>query len=212
MVFKDRIEAGRRLADKLSPYKNQKNTIILALPRGGVVIGAAIARSLNLPLDIIITRKIGAPGNEEYAIGAITETGEGIFDQEAIAATGASKSYLKQKIAVETKEAQRRLKLYRGKKPNPDLKNKTIILVDDGIATGLTVRAAVQALRTFKPKRLIVAAPVIAQESLKQLQLEADDVIYLDSPFYFGAVGAFYENFSQTTDQEVINLIKKENP
>jgi len=209
MIFKDRKEAGARLAAKLKNFKGQMDTIILALPRGGVVTGFSVAQDLNLPLDIIVTRKIGAPFDQEYAIGAITETGEGIFDQRAIATLNISPDYLKQTIAQEQKEAQRRLELYRQNRPDLNLKDKTVIIVDDGLATGLTMRAAIKSTKMKKAAKIIAAIPVAAKDSLDQIAQEADEVIYLDAPAYFGAVGSFYENFGQTTDEEVIELLKQ---
>ena len=209
MIFKNRQEAGQKLAEKLNEFKGKKDTLILALPRGGVVTAFEIAKELNLPLDLVVPRKIGAPDNEEYAIGAITETGEGIFNQEAIASLGVPQEYLDNKIAAEKKEAQRRLKTYRQDRPPLNLANKTVIIVDDGIATGLTMRAAIKSVKEKKAKKVIVAVPVSAQDSLKTIQKEADEVICLDAPLFFGAVGAFYEDFGQTTDEEVIDLMKK---
>jgi len=209
MIFKNRQEAGQKLAEKLKEFKSQKNTIILALPRGGVVTAFEIAKELNLPLDLVIPRKIGAPDNEEYAIGAITETGEGIFNQEAIDSLSVSKEYLDKKVAAEKKEATRRLKTYRQDRPALNLKNKTVIIVDDGIATGLTMRAAIKSVKEKKAKKVIVAVPVSAQDSLKIIEKEVDQVICLDAPLFFGAVGAFYRDFGQTTDEEVIELMKK---
>jgi putative phosphoribosyl transferase len=209
MIFKDRAEAGRRLASKLQSYKDKKNTIILALPRGGVVTAYEIAKALNLPLDIIVPRKIGAPGNEEYALGAITESGQGIFNQEAINLTGATKEYLAKEVVKGKKEAQRRLKVYRKNRPVLKLLNKTVIIVDDGLATGLTMRAAIKSVKEKKAARIIVAVPVAAQDSLKLVSQEAEQTIYLDAPAFFGAVGAFYENFGQTSDEEVIDLMQK---
>ncbi len=209
MIFKDRIDAGQKLADKLQEYKNKKGTIILALPRGGVVVGFEIAKKLNLPLDLVVTRKIGAPNNDEYAIGAITESGEGIFDQQAISLLGVTKEYLDKKISEEMKEAMRRLKEYRVGRQPLNLKNKTIIIVDDGLATGLTMRAGIKSVKKQKVKEIIVAVPVAARDSLEIVKKEADRVIYLDAPSYFGAVGSYYENFNQTTDEEVLDLMRK---
>lgn len=209
MIFKNRIEAGQKLAEKLIEYKDKKDTYILALPRGGVVVGYEVAKKLNLPLDLVVPRKIGAPGNEEYAIGAITESGEGIFDQQAIKLLGVTKEYLDKKIAEEKKEALRRLKEYRIDREPLNLKNKTVIIIDDGLATGLTMRAAIKSVKKQNVKEIIVAVPVAAQDSLQIVKNETDKVICLDAPSYFGAVGAFYENFDQTTDEEVINLMKK---
>ena len=209
MIFKNRQEAGQKLAEKLKEFKSQKNTIILALPRGGVVTAFEIAKELNLPLDLVVPRKIGAPDNEEYAIGAITETGEGIFNQEAIDTLGVPQEYLDKKVADEKEEAQRRLKTYRQDRPILNLKNKTVIIVDDGIATGLTMRAAIKSVKEKKAKEIIVAVPVSAQDSLKTINKEVDKTICLDAPLFFGAVGAFYEDFGQTTDEEVIDLMKE---
>ncbi|MBN1325512.1 phosphoribosyltransferase [Candidatus Falkowbacteria bacterium] len=209
MFFLDRQEAGQKLAEKLKEYNEKKNTIILALPRGGVIVANEVAKKLNLPLDLVVPRKIGAPGNEEYAIGAITESGEGIFDKDAINILGVPKEYIAQKVAEEKKEALRRLKEYRADREPLNLKNKTVILVDDGLATGLTMRAAIKSIKKQKIKEIIVAVPVAAHDSLEIIKNEVDKVIYLDAPSYFGAVGAFYENFDQTTDQEVIDIMKK---
>ncbi|MFA5187981.1 MAG: phosphoribosyltransferase [Patescibacteria group bacterium] len=209
MIFKNRQEAGQKLAKKLQEFKNQKNVLVLALPRGGVITAFEVAKELNLPLDLIVTRKIGAPDNEEYAIGAITETGEGIFNQEAIKSLNISPEYLAKKVTAEKMEAIRRLKTYRLNRPALNLKNMTVIIVDDGLATGLTMRAAIKSVREKAAKKIIVAVPVSAQDTLKLIQKEVPNVIYLDAPLFFGAVGAFYQDFGQTTDEEVIELMKK---
>lgn len=208
MIFKDRIEAGQKLAKALKKYKRQKDTIILALPRGGVVTGFEVARALDLPLDLVVPRKIGAPGNPEFAIGAITEEGEGIFNEEVIRDYRISKEYINRIVEEEKKEAQRRLKAYRGDRPPLDLKDKTIIIVDDGIATGLTMRAAIKSCKKKDPKKIVVAVPCGAKDSIDQIKKEADEVICLHAPIFFGAVGAFYREFPQTTDEEVIEIIK----
>lgn len=209
MIFKDRQDAGQKLAQALKKYKDQKDTLILALPRGGVVTAFEIAKELNLPLDLVVPRKIGAPDNEEYAIGAITESGEGIFNQEVIDSLGIPKEYLNKKIAEEKKEAQRRLKTYRQDRPILNLANKTVIIVDDGIATGLTMRAAIKSIKENKAQKIIVAVPVSAKDSLKEIGKEVDQIICLDAPLFFGAVGAFYHDFGQTSDEEVIELMKQ---
>jgi len=209
MIFKDRIEAGQKLAKALEEYKGQKDTIILGLPRGGVVTGFEIAKALELPLDLVVPRKIGAPGNPEFAIGAITEEGEGIFNEGVIRDYEISKEYITRTVEEEKKEAQRRLKTYRGDRPPLDLKEKTVILVDDGIATGLTVRAAIKSVKNRDPKKIVVAVPCGAKDSIDQIKKEVDEVICLHAPIFFGAVGAFYREFPQTTDEEVIELIKE---
>lgn len=210
MIFKDRRDAGRRLAKKLEKYKGKKDTIILGLPRGGVVVADEVAQALGLPLDLVVPRKIGAPGNPEYAIGAITEDGEGIFNEEVVREYGMSREYLKKEIEKEKKEAKRRLKVYRGKRPPlSTLKSKTTILIDDGIATGLTMKAAIRSVKKKGATKVVVAVPVAARDSLLEIKKEVDEVISLYTPIFFGAVGAFYEEFSQTEDSEVIEIMKK---
>lgn len=209
MVFRNRQDAGKKLARVLEQYKNAKNTIILALPRGGVVVGFEIALALNLPLDLVVPRKIGAPGNPEYAIGAITEEGEGIFNKSEIKALGINKEYLDSEVVKEKKEAERRLRAYRGDRPPLVLTDKTVILIDDGIATGLTMRAAIKSVKKKGASQIIVAVPVSARDSLEIIKKEVDKVVCLHVPLFFGAVGAFYEEFAQTEDAEVIQLMQK---
>jgi putative phosphoribosyl transferase len=209
MIFKNRTDAGQKLAQALEKYKNAKNTVILALPRGGVVVGAEVAQKLNLPLDIVVPRKIGAPANPEFAIGAITETGEGIFEEMIIGAYGITESYLQNEIKKEKAEAGRRLTLYRGTRSPLDLKNKTVVLVDDGLATGLTMRAAVKTAKKSGAAKIVVAIPVTSPEAAELVKKEVDELIYLEAPAFFGAVGSFYKEFGQTTDDEVIDLLKK---
>lgn len=209
MIFKDRADAGQKLAVALKKYKNAENTLILALPRGGVVVGFEVAQALNLPLDIVVPRKIGAPGNPEFAIGAITESGEGIFDEATIAAYNISQDYINKTVAIEKAEATRRLKVYRSSRPPLNLVNKTVIIVDDGLATGLTMRAAIKTVKQCGGKKIVVAVPVTPPDTAEIIKKEVDEIIYLDAPLFFGAVGAFYEEFTQTTDEEVIELLKK---
>jgi len=209
MIFADRRDAGRKLADKLEQFKNQPDAIAIGLPRGGVVVAYETARRLNLPLDIIVPRKIGAPGNEELAIGAITEEGEPVLDEMLVRELNVSQAYIAKKVDTEKKEAERRLKLYRGGRGPLNLQGKTAILIDDGIATGATMRAAIRSAKNKKAAKIIVAVPVIAPDTLKKLQTEADEIIYLDAPMFLGAIGAFYEEFSQTEDQEVIELMRE---
>lgn len=209
MIFKDRVDAGQKLAKALEKYKGRKETLVLALPRGGVVVGFEVARILNLPLDLVIPRKIGAPSNPEFAIGAITEEGEGIFNKEVIRNYGISEEYINKTVEEEKKEAQRRLKTYRGDRPSLNLIGKTVIIVDDGIATGLTMRAAIKSVKNRDPEKIVVAVPCAAKDSVEQIKKEVDEVVCLHTPIFFGAVGAFYQSFDQTTDEEVINLMKK---
>lgn len=207
MTFRDRVDAGRKLAAALERYRDAKDAIVIALPRGGVVVGAEVARELKLPLDIVVPRKIGAPGNPEYAIGAITESGDPVWDQQAVSLTDASEKFLAAAVATERTEAQRRLTTYRGDQSPRDLKGKTVILVDDGIATGLTMRAAIATIRCEGASRIVLTVPVAAADSIAKLRREVDEVVCLHAPQWFGAVGAFYDAFEQTTDDEVVALL-----
>ena len=201
-MFKDRTDGGRQLAKKLMKYAGQDDVIVIGLPRGGVVTAAEVAKELRAPLDIIVPRKIGHPGNPELAVGAISEEGTMIGS-----VGGVGQEELFKIIEAEKKEAQRRLKLYRGKRPPLDLKGKTAILVDDGIATGATMKAAIVSARAKGAKKIVVAIPVIASDTAGVFEEEADDLVYLQAPLYFGAVGRFYEAFDQTNDDEVIRLL-----
>lgn len=209
MIFQNRQDAGKQLVSKLKQYKGNPDAIVIGLPRGGVVVAFEVAQELDLPLDIIVPRKIGAPGNPEFAIGAIDEQGKGIFDQEVISGYRISQDYIKHEVEKERKEALRRLEVYRGDRLPLDLSGKVAIIIDDGIATGATMRAAIQSAKAKGAKRVVVAVPVTAIDSLKKLKKEADEVVYLDAPAFFGAVGAFYEQFDQTSDEEVVALLKR---
>lgn len=206
-MFKNRQEAGKKLAQALTKYRKARETIVLALPRGGVVVGYEVARALELPLDIVVPRKIGAPVNPEYAIGAITETGEAIFNEQEV--KHVDPAWLKRIMEEEQKEAQRRLAVYHGGAQGPALQGKTVILVDDGIATGYTMRAAVASVKARHPKRIVVAAPNGAPDSIAQSKKEVDEVVALEIPDIYFAVGAQYEEFAQTSDEEVIDLLVK---
>lgn len=203
-MFKNRQEAGKKLAEALKAYKNAQSTVVLALPRGGVVVGFEVAWALGLPLDIVVPRKIGAPGNPEYAIGAITETGDAIMNAQEV--QHVEEEWLRRTMEEEKKEAQRRLTTYRAGPP-PNLEGKTVIVVDDGIATGYTMAAAVASVKSRKPAKVIVAVPHGAQDSIEQLRREVDEVVVLEIPEVYFAVGAQYEAFAQTTDKEVIALL-----
>ncbi len=207
MIFKDRSDAGRQLVPLLTAYKNQENVVVLGLARGGVVTAYEVAKALQLPLGVVVVRKVGAPGNEELALGAVTETGEGIFNDHLITLLAVSKDYLKRQIEKEKKIAKARLELYLGTHPNPNVKGKTVILVDDGIATGASMRVAIHAMRVQGAKKIVLAVPVAAPDSLKKIQKEADEIHCLQTPTYFEAVGSFYKKFDQTTDDEIIALL-----
>ncbi len=207
MHFIDRQDAGKRLADALIKYCSD-DTVIYALPRGGVVVGFEVARLLKAPLDLIITRKISHPYNPEYAVCAVAEDGKLLCDEYE--KTLLDSDWLKQEVKRERQEAWRRKKIYLGDREHLSAKNKKAIVIDDGIATGLTIRAALQALKKEKPEELIVAIPVAPREVVEILRKEADAVVVLeDGKNYLGSVGAYYDNFPQTTDKEVVELLKQ---
>lgn len=205
-MFKDRKEAGEKLAQALTRYQGAPDTIVLALPRGGVVVGFEVARALGLPLDIVVPRKIGAPGNPEYAIGAITETGEAIFNEQEVKLV--DPAWLSAEMKKEKEEAQRRLTAYRAGPP-PELENKTVIIVDDGVATGYTMRAAVEGVKARHPSYIVVAVPHGAVDSIALLRKEVNEAVALEVPENYLAVGAQYEEFYQTSDEEVIELLAR---
>ena len=206
-MFRDRNDAGRQLAEKLAKYRGQ-NAVVLALPRGGVVTGREIAQALGLPLDIAVVRKIGHPLSPEYAIGAVDDSGAIILNDAETESV--SQAWLADEIEREKKEAERRVKAYRGgRKPIPIL-GKTALIVDDGIATGLSMRLVVRSLRAQNPARIVVAVPVASAEAVESLRKEADEVITLEPPEEFlGAVGAHYIEFEQVEDAEVIRLLSE---
>jgi putative phosphoribosyl transferase len=208
MIFNDRQDAGLQLAKSLIKYKNQPNTIVVGLPRGGVVLAFEVAKALNLPLDITCPRKISAPFNPEFAIGAITETGEGLFNEVILRQLQIPEAYLNEAIKTEKKEAQDRLEKFRGNKAPRIYKDKVIILIDDGLATGSTMKAAILSMRAAGCSQIIVAIPVSPFETLRDITAIVDEVICLHTPSFFQAVGQFYKNFNQTNDTEVIELLK----
>lgn len=208
MQFRDRLHAAEELAQALESLNHLDEAVVLGLPRGGVVLAKVIAKKFSLPLDIEAPRKIGAPDNPELALGAIGEKGTGFFDQELIAAYGIDQNYLDTEIEKERQEISRRLTTYRDGKPALDLKNKTVIIVDDGIATGATMMAAVRSVKAKGATKVIVAVPVGAADSVAKIKKEANVIICLDQPWFFVAIGNFYDSFEQVNDQEVIDLLK----
>ena len=206
LQFKDRKDAGERLAVALERFRSE-DPVVFGLPRGGVVVAAEVARSLGAPLDIVVARKIGHPGNEEYAIGAVTDDGEAVFNERD--AKFVPKEWLEKETAREREEAVRRRALYAGGRGTTDLTGKTAILVDDGIATGHTVRAAVRALRKRNPARLVVAAPVAPARSVRSLAEGADEVVVLERPDEFFAISMFYTEFEPVSDSEVVALMRE---
>lgn len=208
MLFQDQISAGGLLAKELVKYKDQDAAIILAIPRGGVATGFGLAKKLHLPLDVIVTRKIGAPDNPELAIGAVGETEGSLWLNKALVSQlGVADDYLDSEVKIQKLEIKRREKVYRqGKKPL-DLKNKVVILVDDGLATGATMMAAIRETRNNQPEKIVVAVPVAPPETVEELKKEADEVICLETPRLFFAVSQWYQNFKQYSDEEVIKLM-----
>lgn len=204
-MFQDRVEAGQKLAKSLEKYKDQEDTVILAIPRGGVVLGFEVAKSLNLPLDIVVVRKIGYPGNPEFAAGAVDQDGKILKNPEA----GVQDGYLKEEAEKEKKEIERRIKEYRGSKEELDFKGKTMILVDDGIATGLTTLKAVDFVKSRGAKKVILATPVIARDTAERIKREVDELIFLEVPELFFAISQFYDFFPQVEDQEVKEILAK---
>ena len=206
--FKDRRDAGRRLAGKLSRFKDER-PVIFALPRGGVPVGYEISRSLGAPLDVFVSRKLGAPGQPEFGIGAVATGGVRVLNEEAIRRLGIPDDYVEYITAQETAEVERRLRYFRGERPEPDVVGRTAILVDDGLATGVTARAAVEALRLRRPERLVFAAPVCAAQTAELFRPEVDELVCLESPSDLGAIGFWYRNFEQTSDEEVVELLER---
>jgi putative phosphoribosyl transferase len=207
-MFTDRRDAGVQLAGKLTHYKGHEGVLVLALPRGGVVTGLEIARVINAPLDILIVRKMGYPGNEELAIGAISETGTVVLNERIIATSGIPTKYIEDEITKQKEEIVRRTRLYRGGKSLEKLEGKTIILVDDGVATGATMKAAIATLKMEKIGRLVVSIPVSPIQTADELRMMADEFIYLNIPEDFKAVGNYYHDFSQVSDDEVVRILR----
>ncbi len=206
MIFKDRHEAGQQLARELSKYKNKKDVIVLGIPRGGVEVAFNIAKTLKVPLSIVVTKKIGHPFESEFAIGAVSPGGHYSINKQYQAEAG--EGYIKNTIKELTKEINRRYKEYTNEKL-PKLKNKIVILVDDGLATGFTMLSAVEYVQSQNPKKIIVAIPVAAQDSFEKVKAAANEVVCLQIPVFFAAVGGFYQNFMQLEDEEVKYYLKE---
>lgn len=210
VVFADRVDAGRRLAEQLLKYKGE-DLLVLGIPRGGVIVASEVAKALKAPLDVVIARKIGAPFNSELAVGAVAPDGSVLYDEKMLSYFGIDKGVFENQIAAEVAEIERRLRLYRGEKENFYGKDKVVILVDDGIATGFTVQAALCFLRKQQPKRLVLAVPVIPRDTAVRLSEEVDELVALLIPDVFYAVGQFYRDFRQITDEEVIAALTHNN-
>ncbi len=206
-MFLDRADAGRRLAAKLAGFSTASRPLLLALPRGGVPVGAEVAAALGLPFDVLVVRKLGVPGHEEYAMGAIAG-GVMVLDHEVVARLGVSLDALERVVAREERELERRERMFRGGLAFPQVEGRTVIVVDDGVATGSTMSAAVALLRKQNAGRIVVAVPVAADDSAERLRGEADEVVTLLEPGNLGAVGRWYRDFGQTGDDEVRRLLE----
>src|SRR5438309_11138786 len=208
-IFPDRVEAGRLLGVKLSKYGGRDDVIVLGLPRGGVPVAYEVARALRVPLDVFIVRKLGVPGFEELAVGAIASGGVRVLNEDVARALPNADEIIESITVKETAELQRREQSYRDGRPAPELRNRTVILVDDGLATGATMRAAVAALRRRGAAKIVVAVPVGPPDTCREFEDEADEVVCATAPELFQAVGQYYEDFSQTTDDEVRGLLTR---
>jgi putative phosphoribosyl transferase len=210
--FRDRREAGRLLASRLAAYANRPDVLVLALPRGGVPVAFEVARALGAPLDVFVVRKLGVPGHEELAMGAIATGGVRVLNDQVVRALRIPEYVIEAVAGKERQELARRERLYRGDRPFPDVRGRTAILVDDGLATGTTMQAAVRALRQQQAARIVVAVPLAAPETCQELSEEVDDIVCAVTPEPFEAVGLWYEDFSQTTDEEVGDLLARSAP
>jgi putative phosphoribosyl transferase len=207
--FRDRTEAGQVLATKLAAYANRPDVVVLALPRGGVPVAFEIARALHAPLDVIIVRKLGVPGQKELALGAIASGGVRVLNDDVVQMLAISDEVINEIAVQEQHEVERRERLYRADRPAIDVHGRTVILVDDGIATGATMRAAVTAVRQFQPAHIIIAVPAAASSTCDEFAAEVDELVCIIRPEAFFAVGFWYKHFSQTTDEEVRDLLQQ---
>ncbi len=209
MIYADRREAGRVLARELASYRRRKDVLVLALPRGGVPVAFEIAAALQAPLDVMVVRKLGYPGQEELAMGAIASGGGIVYNEELLSQVNIPESTIEEVVRRERVELARREKLYRDDRPPIDVRGKTLILVDDGLATGSTMLAAVEAVRQQSPSRIIVAAPVAPPETIEMFHSVVDEIVCPATPSRFGGVGKWYRNFTQTSDEEVRQLLQR---
>ena len=210
--FRNRAEAGRLLAERLVQYAGRSDVLVLALPRGGVPVGFEVARALRAPLDVFLVRKLGLPGQEELAMGAIATGGARVLNEELVETLGLPEDLIERVAAREADELGRRERSYRGDRPPPEIRGRTIVVVDDGLATGSSMRAAVAALRTQEPKRIVVAVPIAPVTTCTVLEADVDELVCLRTPEPFYAVGLWYEDFSETTDEQVRALLEEAIP
>ncbi len=207
MIFDNRVDAGRRLVERLQQHRGA-NAVVLAVPRGGVVVAYEVAASLGAPLDVIIPRKLGAPNQPELAIGAVAGDSIVVLDEKTMGYLGVPSAYVDAEVLRQREEIARRRKLYRDDKPFPSLEGKTVILVDDGIATGATITAAAREVRAHHPGKLVLAVPVAPPETVSRLSREVDDLVVLETPEPFFSVGSWYYQFDQTPDEQVMALLE----
>lgn len=207
--FQDRVEAGQVLASELGAYVGQPNVLVLALPRGGVPVAFEVAQALHAPLDVFLVRKLGVPGHEELAMGAIASGGVRVLNRSVVDSLSIPDHVIAAVAVQEQRELERREHAYRGNRPDPEVRGRTVLLVDDGLATGATMRAAAAAIRAQEPRRLVVAVPVAARETCDEFRDEVDEVVCAITPEPFYAVGVWYGDFSQTTDEEVHELLER---
>jgi putative phosphoribosyl transferase len=209
MTFPDRKEAGCELVKSLSRYADRPDVIVVGVPRGGIPVAFEVATKLNVPLDVILLRKLGVPYQEELAFGAVASGGVRVLDQEIVEAAQISDSEIELIAARERKELERRERAYRGERLPLDVRGKTVIVVDDGIATGSSIRAGIRALRKMNPARLVIAVPVAPASTCRRLEHEVDELVCLQAPSSFVAIGVFYDDFSQVSDKEVTDLLHR---
>jgi len=209
MIYRDRVDAGKQLAKRLTDFADRDDVLVLALPRGGVPVAYEVAKALHVPMDIFLVRKLGVPGHEELAMGAISTGGVRVLNDDIVSYLRIPRDVIDAVAAGELKELERREREYRGDRPEPDVRGKTVIQIDDGLATGSTMRAAAAALRQQNPTRIIVAVPVSAPQTCDEYRMGVDEIICARTPEPFFGVGMWYEDFSQTTDDEVRDLLGK---
>jgi putative phosphoribosyl transferase len=208
-IFKNRADAGRKLAARLTRYADREDVLVLALPRGGVPVAYEVPKELKAPLDVFLVRKLGVPGHEELAMGAIASGGVRVFNEELVNYLGIPDEVIDEIAAVEQRELERRAVAYRDDRPPPQVKDRIVILIDDGLASGSTMRAAAASLRLQKPRRIVVAVPVSSPETCDEFRSEVDEIVCAVTPQHFQGVGLWYDDFSQTSDEEVRELLKR---
>ena len=208
VIFEDRTDAGRALAERLGAYANRDDVLVLALPRGGVPVAFEVARKLRAPLDVFLVRKLGVPGQEELAMGAISSGGITVLNENVVRGLGIPREVIDRTAVAQREELTRRERLYRNHRPAPEIRGRCVLLIDDGLATGASMLAAVQGLRKHEPARIVVAVPVAAEPTCQRFQGVADEIVCMATPEPFGGVGQWYEDFRQTTDDEVRELLQ----